>query len=647
MKLKNPEVGIPTAKHKPRRLGGLVGVILTILAAAAAATQIFAWKYQYAPVLGDNFHHFYAPWKILVWANYWWSDYKNQFRLPLSMAMMVGAIGLIATIFYQIIMNNSSTGVNNLHGSARWAKLKDIRYAGLLPRPRFFGLIKPKKSKAPFVYVGGWVDKNGKTQYLRHAGGEHILTFAPTRSGKGVGLVIPTLLSWTDSAIITDLKGELWALTAGWRKKYANNIVIKFEPAALDSAHWNPLDEIQLNSAHTVAEVQNLATMIVDPTNKGVEGMDHWGKSAFSLVSGVILHALYKQRDSNGEFRATLGTVDQLMSNPENKDNPMALYAEMATNTWGPGGTADPLVAAAGTDMLNRPEEEGGSVVSTAKSFFSLYRDPVIENNISNSNFRMKDLMNLDKPVSLYVVTQPTDKDRVKPLVRILFTMAVRLNADHMNFKKGRPAKDYKHKLLAMLDEFPSLGKLEVIKEGLAFIAGYGIKCYLITQNLKQLTDPEKGYGRDETITANCHIQNAYPPNVQETAEHLSKLTGQTTIMKEQITTSGKRNGFMMSNVSKTYQETARPLLTPDECMRLPGPKKSGDAITEPGDMLIFAAGSPAIYGKQILYFKDPVFEARAEIEAPEKSDIVKGKLQPYMNFSVEEHKLDEKLRQE
>jgi type IV secretion system protein VirD4 len=179
-----------------------------------------------------------------------------------------------------------------------------------------------------------------------------------------------------------------------------------------------------------------------------------------------------------------------------------------------------------------------------------------------------------------------------------------------------------------MLDEFPSLGKLEIFQESLAFIAGYGIKAYLICQDLNQLKSRETGYGHDEAITSNCHIQNAFAPNRIETAEHLSKLTGQTTVIKEQITTSGRRIGVMHGNVTRTLQETKRALLTPDECLRMPGPQKDASGyITQPGDMIIYAAGFPAIYGKQPLHFQDPVFSARAAVKPPSMSDRLTGLL--------------------
>ena len=142
-----------------------------------------------------------------------------------------------------------------------------------------------------------------------------------------------------------------------------------------------------------------------------------------------------------------------------------------------------------------------------------------------------------------------------------------------MTFENGQlPKPTHKHKLLAMIDEFPALGKLEILQESLAFVAGYGIKCYLISQDINQLKSRETGYGRDESITSNCHVQCAFPPNRLETAEHLSKLTGQTTIIKEQVTRSGR--GFLATQVSTTMQEVQRPLLTPDECLRMPGSRK-------------------------------------------------------------------------
>lgn len=200
--------------------------------------------------------------------------------------------------------------------------------------------------------------------------------------------------------------------------------------------------------------------------------------------------------------------------------------------------------------------------------------------------------------------------------------MIVLTMADEMEFDDGRAKAAHKHRLLLMLDEFPTLGKIEVFEEALAYIAGYGMKAYIITQDVSQLY---KAYTREESIISNCHVRVAYAPNKLETAEWMSKMTGNTTVVKEQVTTSGKRFGAVLDNVSRSYQEVKRPLMEPDEIMRLPGPVKdaSGEKIVEAGEMLVFVAGHSVIRGRQILYFADPVFSKRSKLK-PVPTDVVR-----------------------
>ena len=588
------------SRTRPGFLVPFLGII-SVIAGLQAATQCFAYLFGYQPGLGRQIGHVYPPWDIFIWAASWYQRFPNDFIRAGSMGVFCATVGFLGIAMTKVLTANTSQANQYLHGSARWAGLGEIKSAGLL---------------AEGVYVGGWMDQRGKFYYLRHDGPEHVLTYAPTRSGKGVGLVIPTLLSWPSSCVVTDLKGELWALTSGWRRKYAGNKVLLFEPAASKRGLcWNPLDEIRLNTDHEVGDVQNLANLIVDPDGRGLE--THWQKTAFALLVGLILHALY-QAENTGSV-ATLSSIDAMLADPTR--NIEELYAEMLSYEH-KDGRNHPAVGSAAKDMLDRPEEEAGSVLSTAKSYLVLYRDPIVAANTSKSEFKIRDLMHYDDPVSLYIVTQPNDKARLRPLVRILVNMIIRLLADKVEFEDGLPVARYKHRLLVMLDEFPSLGRLEILQESLAFVASYGIKCYLICQDINQLKSRETGYGHDETITSNCHVQNAFPPNRIETAEHLSRLTGQTTVIKEQITTSGRRTAAIMGHVSRTMMEVQRALLTPDECLRMPGPRKNAKGeIKKAGDMVISVAGYPAIYGRQPLYFKDPVFKARAAIPAPDVSD--------------------------
>lgn len=644
----NNAVGPQVRQKKPvvgKVIPGLA--VLTVVASVSAATQYFAYKFEYQAVLGSHINHFYPPWAIYGWTKRWYEMYPDAVLQAGSVGVLCAGVGLVTLALAKVIASNTSKANEYLHGSARWANIKDIQDSGLMPRPRT--LLEKLRGipdrDSDGVYVGSWIDKNGKQHYLRHNGPEHVLCYAPTRSGKGVGLVVPTLLSWPHSALITDLKGELYAMTAGWRQKYAKNKILRFEPASLDVGvvAWNALDEIRLGTENEVGDTQNLATLIVDPDGKGLES--HWQKAAMPFIAGLILHALYKR--ANEGTPASLPVIDAMMSDPNRSIG--ELYMEM-TQYGHVNGENHSLVGSAGRDQLDRPEEEAGSVLSTAKSYFSLFRDPVVARNVSKSDFKIKDLMNWDTPVSLYIVTQPGDKARLRPLVRIMMNMVVRLLSDGMAFErtenklnvwdrlrvrfgfapKGggrslRTKKGYKHRLLGMIDEFPSMGKLSILQESLAYIAGYGVKFYLICQDINQLKSREEGYGPDETVTSGCHVQNAYPPNRIETAEHLSKLTGTTTVIKDQITTSGKRASAMLGQVSRTQQEVQRPLLTPDECLRMPGPKKHDELIAEAGDMVVYVAGYPAIYGRQPLFFQDRVFQARAAVDEPKMSDKLRA----------------------
>ncbi|MEG6502662.1 MULTISPECIES: type IV secretory system conjugative DNA transfer family protein [unclassified Desulfovibrio] len=264
--------------------------------------------------------------------------------------------------------------------------------------------------------------------------------------------------------------------------------------------------------------------------------------------------------------------------------------------------------------MTNKAENEASGVVSTALTNLALYRDPVVALNTGHCDFRIDDLMNHEKPVNLYLVISPADIDRMRPLLRLMVDMIVRRICAKMEFADGSSKASYKHRLLLLLDEFTSLGKLPIMEKALAYIAGYGGKVYIIVQDITQLNAV---YGKENALMANCHVRIAYAPNTIETAKTLSDMTGKTTVVEEKVSLSGSRTGHM-KNASVNVTETARPLLTPDECMRLPGPEKDSQGrVIKPSDMLVFTAGQSPIYGRQILYFFDPVFSSRSKVPVP------------------------------
>ena len=621
-------LGEKSPQKTPLRWLYLPFMLLLGLGSMALATQRIAAFFDYQAALGQPWGialglPWYAPWSAFVWQErFGASDTYGFIDQAITHSQVLFLLPQFVIIGVWLCFQKKLRSNANLHGSARWAEEKEIRTMGYF--------------EGKGVYVGGWLKKyagfssmfrafQGKPdevqQYLRHNGPEHIMVFAPTRSGKGVGLILPTLLAWEGSSIVLDIKGENWALTAGWRKSQ-NQVVLRFDPSDPSgaSARFNLLEEIRLDTLLAIPDVQNMAAMLVDPTGKGLE--DHWSKAAFAMLGGAILHCCIMIRHSQGRT-ATLYDLSCMLADESRtikqlfEEMVTAPHADLLKSIFpdGEGGAeAHTFIASAAREMLNKAENEGSGVVSTALTNLALYRDPVVALNTASCDFRIHDLMNHDKPVNLYLVISPADIDRMRPLLRLMVDMIVRRICAKMEFADGGSVAGYKHRLLLLLDEFTSLGKLPIMEKALAYIAGYGGKVYIIVQDITQLNAV---YGKDNALMANCHVRIAYAPNTIETAKTLSDMTGKTTVVEEKVSLSGSRTGHM-KNASVNVSETARPLLTPDECMRLPGPEKDSQGkVVKPGDMLIFTAGQSPIYGRQILYFFDPVFSARAKIPVP------------------------------
>jgi len=199
----------------------------------------------------------------------------------------------------------------------------------------------------------------------------------------------------------------------------------------------------------------------------------------------------------------------------------------------------------------------------------------------------------------------------------LIFTMIVNRLTERMDFE-GPAQKKNRYRLLFMIDEFPSLKRMEVFADALSYMAGYGLKAYLITPDIRQIVDE---YGPNESIVSNCHVRVAYAPNQYDTAELLSKMTGSKTVQKATFNFSGSRVSPILNHINAAVEQIERPLMTPDEVMRLRPPAKQGqgdsEKIVAPGDMLIFVSGHYPIYGKQVLYFADPEFAKRAAEPPP------------------------------
>lgn len=613
--------------RKPGYLGGYnwrataLGCLLLVVV-NFIATQYIAARFHYQPALGEPILRVrssgvYQPFSWIAWGWRYCTSQDERIRRPFFEGEMIVFAGsfLCVGIFFVLAGHRArklTENAEDLHGSAQWADEEDVRNTGLLATKHG-------------VYVGGWRREGGyRLSYLRHNGPEHVLAFAPTRSGKGVGLVIPSLLAWGESAVIYDIKGENWAKTAGFRSRQGH-LCFKFSPVEEQaSSRFNPLSEVRLFTPRDVSDAQNIANMIVR-TGEDSPQERYWQDAAASITTGMILHVCYEAALegrvacladlSHGFTRPGSGfreTLDELLNFEHDPG-----HAHDWRMPTGDRTLTHPVVREKVQEMLDKEDRDFGGVLSTAKTALTLYSDPLVAKNTSASDFTINDLVNHDRPVSLYLVVPPSDKIRLRPLIRLMFTMTVNRLTEKMVFQ-GAEQKRNKHRLLLLIDEFPSLNRMEVFADALSYMAGYGLKAYLITQDIRQIVD---AYGNNESIVSNCHVRIAFAPNQFETAELLSKMTGTTTVQKASYNFSGSRLSPVMAHVNASVDHIERPLMTPDEVLRLKPPQKRGDGAQErivaPGQMLIFVSGHHPILGTQMLYFLDPALNSRAELAPP------------------------------
>ncbi|TWB14215.1 type IV secretion system protein VirD4 [Nitrospirillum amazonense] len=544
--------------------GQIAVVFLIVLLTTWAATQYVAWSLGFQAQLG-------APWFSLFGLPiyyppaffWWWYFYDAYAPKVFAKGGMISASGgfiAIAVAIGMSVWRAREAKSAATYGSARWAGKDEVKAAGLL---------------SPDGVVLGRYDRD----YLRHDGPEHVLCFAPTRSGKGVGLVVPSLLTWPGSAIVHDIKGENWQLTAGFRARHGR--VLLFDPTNPKSSAYNPLLEVR-RGEWEVRDVQNIADILVDPEGS-LEKRNHWEKTSHALLVGAILHVLYAEDDK------TLAGVAAFLSDPK-RPIESTLAAMMKTSHLGEAGP-HPVIASAARELLNKSDNERSGVLSTAMSFLGLYRDPVVAEVTRRCDWRISDMVGGKLPTTLYLVVPPSDINRTKPLIRLILNQVGRRLTEDLQAKVGR------HRLLLMLDEFPALGRLDFFESALAFMAGYGLKSFLIAQSLNQI---EKAYGPNNSILDNCHVRVSFATNDERTAKRVSDALGTATEMKAMKNYAGHRLSPWLGHLMVSRSETARQLLTPGEIMQLP-----------PTDEIVMVAGTPPIRAKKARYYEDARFKER------------------------------------
>lgn len=555
--------------------GQITIVFLIILATTWGATQYVAWSLGYQGQLGPPWFELFGTPIYYPPAIFWWWYFYEAYASPIFakggiIAASGGFIAIAVAIGMSVWRAREAKNVAT-YGSARWAEKPEVKAACLLD---------------PDGVVLGRYDR----EYLRHDGPEHVLCFAPTRSGKGVGLVVPTLLTWPGSAVVHDIKGENWQLTSGFRSHHGR--VLLFDPTNPKSSAYNPLLEVR-RGEWEVRDVQNIADILVDPEGS-LDKRNHWEKTSHSLLVGAILHVLYAETDK------TLAGVAKFLSDPKRPVD-STLRAMMKTAHLGEAGP-HPVVASAARELRNKSENERSGVLSTAMSFLGLYRDPVVAEVTRRSDWRISDIVGGEQPTTLYLVVPPSDINRTKPLMRLLLNQVGRRLTEDLQANVGR------HRLLLMLDEFPALGRLDFFETALAFMAGYGLKSFLIAQSLNQI---EKAYGPNNSILDNCHVRVSFATNDERTAKRVSDALGTATEMRAMKNYAGHRLSPWLGHLMVSRSETARQLLTPGEIMQLP-----------PNEEIVMVAGIPPIRATKARYYEDARFRERVlsppELKGPE-----------------------------
>lgn len=641
---------------KTKKKISFIFFILMILIAFSGATQMFAYKTNFHPGLGKPLlvttlfqveAKLYNPFLFIKWTE----EHGRTAPLANNSATSLLFGVLIFNVLILSILNKNKKKLDS-HGSADWATKDEITDPEM-------GLITTKENvikefkRAETVelynriedeeerYSDGVVcgrDTSGRE--LRSLGLEHMIAMAPTRSGKGVGLVIPTLLTWKGSAFVLDIKNENYTLTSKYREKIGQKI-IRFAPTDIKSDKYNPLAEIQLGTLYELDQVKEIVEALIVVN----ESDTFFGPTARDFLTAVILFVMYSK--FNEGKTACLRDVYNFITSPsstiEQKLQAMAFNDHLTEEAekkfkWDKTKTdhlfeyvykdiislkgmerpyINPFVSRQGADILGRAEKERSGVISSAKTNLAMFSTPLIGENTSSSDLKLTDLMNDKTPITFYFVIPPKDLEKVKVLAKILIQQII----NKLTIEIKVEGKPYKHRLLLLIDEFPAIGKMKDFETSLAFSAGYGIKAFMITQSLKQLYSI---YGKDNKIIDNCHIQIYYAPNDTDTPQMLEKKIGNKTVVVKNLSYKGMK---YLADWNYSESLMSRPLLYSAEISKLPKT-----------DSLIFVTGFSPIYGKKVRWYAEKKYINRQSVYKTKKRNYreeIRQKAIQFLRFKL------------
>lgn len=442
----------------------------------------------------------------------------------------------------------------SVHGEAKWATSKDLKKMGLRSKQGvLLGLYKNKR--------------------LVTDGYQHILLFAPTGSGKGVGFVIPNLLFWNESVIVHDIKLENYELTSGWRKKNMKQKVYLWNPADPDgiSHCYNPMDWISKKPGKMVDDVQKICNFLLPE-------QEFWQNEARALLTGIMLYLV-----AAPDKPATLGEVVRTLRNDDVVYN-LAVVLDTL------GKIIHPVAYMNIASYLQKPDKERGSVTSTANSSLELWANPLIDTTTATSDFNLHHLK--VNPHTIYVGLTPDNISRLKPLMNMFYQQAAAF------FTAKMPQPHEKYGVLMLMDEFPTLGKMEQFQAGIAYFRGYKVRLFLIIQDTEQLKGIYEESGMNSFLS-NSTYRITFSANNMETANLISQLLGNKTA--DQVSyNKPKYLDLNPGSRSLHVSHTQRALLLPQEVIQLPR-----------DEQIILIESQPPIRSKKIFYYKDKFFTSK------------------------------------
>ncbi|MCF8476330.1 MAG: type IV secretory system conjugative DNA transfer family protein [Pseudolabrys sp.] len=480
-----------------------------------------------------------------------------------------GVMGLLLllvllTLLFRLVTNPLIIHFGDMegetHGSARFATDKE---AAALTRAESGLLIgRDPKSK----------------RLLRYDGPAHLLTMAPTRTGKGVGTIIPNLLTADRSVICVDPKGENARIAGRARQQFGPvHVLDPFAVTGQPSAAFNPLDTLDPAGLDVAEDASTLADALVFD-EPGMAGEAHWNEEAKALIAGLILHSATvepRERRNLATLREYLTLAPEAFS---------ALLEDMQASTAASG-----LVARAANRMLGKSDREAAGVLSAAQRHTHFLDSPRMAVVLGRSDFRFADLKR--RNVSVFLVLPPDRLSTYSRWLRLLVSQSL----TDMARDPAKPAAP----VLYLLDEFAALGHLAPVERAMGLMAGYGVQLWPILQDVHQL---RATYGqRAGTFLSNAGVLQVFGVNDHDSARLVSDLLGQETVVFQ---TMSRALDAEQSGISHSEQHTARPLLTPDEVRNMPQQAE-----------LLFLAGQRPIVAAKLAYYADSEF--RGLYDAP------------------------------